>query len=345
MAPAERFAILVLGSGQSGKLHARSPACSEKKVATVKRQWVGGPRPAVASLHSKNEMWSARIGHLASLGEPFRTATGAIRAEIATALHRKQIMIERVVAFHLKAYKDSGAKLIMGCGHFVTARTIEASFNRNGTRLLSGTVCGQYFILTRQEIDAETAKEWGVVYEVVSPDKLLPRAREITEGLGKLPPLTSSYTHIASTREFRWIIDEGVDYGFALDGIIASDAARPMIARRMTAPRAGREAQSRIPQMERNGFHRFQTGSQVSFLKTYDCYFIDRTLRPLSCDKVRCVGDQAAMLVAGDLLRRRSCSGVEVWDRGRYVGRLLREMPRATVANVTPLKSVAYAGR
>jgi hypothetical protein len=345
MAPAGRFAILVLGSGQSGKLQARSPARSEKKVATVKRQWVGGSCPAVACLHSKNEMWSARIGHLASLGEPFRTATGAIRIEIATARHLKQIMIERLTAFHLKAYKVSGAELIMGCGHFVTARTIEASFNRGGTRLLRGTVGGQYFILTRQEFDAGTAKEWGVVYEVVPPDELLPRAREITEGLAKLPPLTSSYTSIAPTRKFRRIIAEGVDYEFTSDGISAADAARPMIARRITAPRADQEAQSRFPQMDRGGFHRFQTGSQVLLVKTYDCYFIDRTLRPLSCDKVRCVGDQAAMLAAGDLLRQRSCSGVEVWDRGRYVGRLLREIPRAAVAIATPLKSVAHAGR
>jgi enoyl-CoA hydratase/carnithine racemase len=46
-----------------------------------------------------------------------------------------------------------------------------------------GTVRGRYFILTRQELDAQTAKEWGAVNEIVPADKLLPRAREITEGL------------------------------------------------------------------------------------------------------------------------------------------------------------------
>ena len=38
---------------------------------------------------------------------------------------------------------------------------------------------GRYFILTRQELDAKTAKEWGAVNEIVPRDKLLPRAREI----------------------------------------------------------------------------------------------------------------------------------------------------------------------
>jgi enoyl-CoA hydratase/carnithine racemase len=89
-----------------------------------------------------------------------------------------------------------------------------------------GTVRGRYFILTRQELDAQTAKEWGAVNEIVSADKLLTRAREIAEGLAKLPPLTTRYTRIALTQKLRRIIDEGVGYGLALEGISAADVAR-----------------------------------------------------------------------------------------------------------------------
>jgi len=60
----------------------------------------------------------------------------------------------------------------------------------------------------------------------VPPDKLLARAREIAEGLAKLPPLTSSYTRIALTQKLRRIIDEGVGYGLALEGISAAAVAR-----------------------------------------------------------------------------------------------------------------------
>jgi enoyl-CoA hydratase/carnithine racemase len=73
-----------------------------------------------------------------------------------------------------------------------------------------GTIRGRYFILTRQELDAETAKEWGAVNEIVPADKLLARAREIAEELAKLPPLTSRYTRIALTQKLRRTIDEGV---------------------------------------------------------------------------------------------------------------------------------------
>ena len=81
-----------------------------------------------------------------------------------------------------------------------------------------GTIRGRYFILTRQELDAQTAKEWGAVNEIVPADKLLPRAREIAEGLAKLPSLTTKYTRIAMTQKLRRIIDEGVTLGLALEG-------------------------------------------------------------------------------------------------------------------------------
>ena len=89
-----------------------------------------------------------------------------------------------------------------------------------------GSVRGRYFILTRQELDAQTAKDWGAVNEIVPPDQLLVRAREIAEGVAKLPPLTTRYTRIALTQKLRRIIDEGIGYGLALEGISAADVAR-----------------------------------------------------------------------------------------------------------------------
>ncbi|NPU11357.1 enoyl-CoA hydratase/isomerase family protein [Bradyrhizobium sp. 83002] len=91
-----------------------------------------------------------------------------------------------------------------------------------------GSVRGRYFILTRQILDAQTAKEWGAVNEVVPADRLLARAHEIAESLAALPPLTSRYTRIALTQKLRRIIDEGAGYGLALEGISAAEVARSM---------------------------------------------------------------------------------------------------------------------
>jgi enoyl-CoA hydratase/carnithine racemase len=89
-----------------------------------------------------------------------------------------------------------------------------------------GSIRGRYFILTRQELDAQTAKEWGAVNEIVPADELLPRAREIAEELAELPPLTTKFTRIAMTQKLRRVIDEGVTLGLAFEGISAADVAK-----------------------------------------------------------------------------------------------------------------------
>ncbi|MCE4555605.1 enoyl-CoA hydratase/isomerase family protein [Roseateles cellulosilyticus] len=93
-----------------------------------------------------------------------------------------------------------------------------------------GSVRGRYFLLTRQELDAKTALEWGAVNEIVPADALLTRAHEIAESLAKLPPLTSRYTRIALTQKLRRLVDEGVGYSLALEGVSAADVARSMNA-------------------------------------------------------------------------------------------------------------------
>ena len=91
-----------------------------------------------------------------------------------------------------------------------------------------GSIRGRYFLLTRQILDAETAKEWGVVNEIVPADKLLARAHEIADGIAKLPPLTSRYTRIALTQRLKRLLAEGLPYGMALEGISAAEVARNM---------------------------------------------------------------------------------------------------------------------
>ena len=138
MSQAERFDTLILGSGQGGKLLAWHLARSGQKVAVVERRWVGGSCPAVACMPSKNEIWSARVAHLVQNAAHFGTLTDAVRTDMRKVRSRKQDMIDREIALHLKAYEESGAELIMGSGRFVGAKTIEATLNAGGTRLLSG---------------------------------------------------------------------------------------------------------------------------------------------------------------------------------------------------------------
>lgn len=89
-----------------------------------------------------------------------------------------------------------------------------------------GSIRARYFLLTRQILDAQTAKDWGAVNEIVQPNSLLTRAHEIADSLAALPPLTTSYTRIALAQKFRRIVNENAALGLALEGISAADVTR-----------------------------------------------------------------------------------------------------------------------
>jgi pyruvate/2-oxoglutarate dehydrogenase complex dihydrolipoamide dehydrogenase (E3) component len=138
MSQTEHFDVVILGSGQGGKLLAWHLGRSGKKVAVVERRWVGGSCPAVACLPSKNELWSARVAYLVRNAAQFGTLVEAVRTDMHEVRRRKQDMVDREIAFHLQAYKESGAELVMGSGRFVGPKTIEVMLNDGGTRLLAG---------------------------------------------------------------------------------------------------------------------------------------------------------------------------------------------------------------
>ena len=138
MPDVENVDTLILGSGQGGKLLAWHLARGGQKVAVIERRWVGGSCPAVACLPSKNEIWSAEIAHIVSSAPRFGTMVENVRVDVGAVYARKQAMVEREAAFHVKAYEESGAELIMGHGAFVGPRTIEVKLNSGGTRVLKG---------------------------------------------------------------------------------------------------------------------------------------------------------------------------------------------------------------
>src|SRR5262245_20661632 len=119
MPEVENYDVLVLGSGQGGKLLAWHLASQGRRVAVVERQWVGGSCPSVACLPSKNEIWSARVAHLTKSASSYGVRTGDVAVDMAKVRQRKQTMIDGEIAFHLQAYRDCGADLVMGTGRFI----------------------------------------------------------------------------------------------------------------------------------------------------------------------------------------------------------------------------------
>jgi len=138
MSHAERYDILILGSGEAGKFLAWHMARAGHRTAVVERRWIGGSCPNINCLPSKNEIWSAKVADLAHHGARYGTMTGPITVDMARVRQRKREMVEGMIAANLQNYKASGAELIMGSGRFTAPKTLEVTLNEGGTRRLTG---------------------------------------------------------------------------------------------------------------------------------------------------------------------------------------------------------------
>src|SRR5262245_47438980 len=138
MTQTDQFDILILGSGKSGKLLAWHMAQAGRRTAVIERRWIGGACPNVACLPTKNEIWSAEVGHLARLGARFGAVTGGVSTDMARVRQRKREMVNREIDFHLQQYKATGTELIMGNGRFLAPKTLQVDLNDGGTRVLAG---------------------------------------------------------------------------------------------------------------------------------------------------------------------------------------------------------------
>ncbi len=67
--------------------------------------------------------------------------------------------------------------------------------------LLMGLNRGRYFFLTEQKLSAQEAHDLGLVSEVMPPDQLRQRARDLAAPMTKLPPLALRYARVLLTQQ------------------------------------------------------------------------------------------------------------------------------------------------
>src|SRR5438552_2769291 len=134
----ERYEILVIGSGESGKHLTWTLAQAGHRTAVVERKYVGGSCPNIACLPSKNVIRSAKANWFAKHGAEYGIQTGPVSTDMKGVLARKRNMVEGEVQFHLDRFKATGAELIRGEARFVAPRTIEVHLNDGGQRTITG---------------------------------------------------------------------------------------------------------------------------------------------------------------------------------------------------------------
>lgn len=85
--------------------------------------------------------------------------------------------------------------------------------------MLLGPNRGRYFLLTGERIGADEAKRLGVVAEVLPPQALLPRARELAGTLAKLTLPTLRNTRAVLTRNLKKRMGEELAYGLGAEAV------------------------------------------------------------------------------------------------------------------------------
>jgi pyruvate/2-oxoglutarate dehydrogenase complex dihydrolipoamide dehydrogenase (E3) component len=137
MSEADRYDVVVLGSGTGGKLVARTMGKEGKRTAVVERKLIGGSCVNVACLPAKNVIHTAKVASLFGRYQEFGIRTGAIAVNMAGVYARKRSMVDEIVKVHLDRYHASGDELILGDGRFVGPRTIQVALHDGGERTIT----------------------------------------------------------------------------------------------------------------------------------------------------------------------------------------------------------------
>ena len=133
----EKYDVLVLGGGTSGKLVAWTMAKEGKRTAVVDRKYVGGSCPNIACLPSKNVMHSAKVASLVGRHREFGIETGPISIEMAGVYERKRKMVDGIIQVHMDRNLEAGDEHILGDGTFFAPRTLHVALRDGGERTLT----------------------------------------------------------------------------------------------------------------------------------------------------------------------------------------------------------------
>jgi enoyl-CoA hydratase/carnithine racemase len=89
--------------------------------------------------------------------------------------------------------------------------------------MMLGPNRGRYFLMTGQEITAQEAQRLGVVAEVLSKDRLMPRAWELARDLLQKPALARRYTRIVLTQHLKRRLIDDLGSGLMAEGLAMQD--------------------------------------------------------------------------------------------------------------------------
>src|ERR1700722_694789 len=135
----EEFDLVILGGGTGSTIAAWTFASEGKRVALIDRKYIGGSCPNIACLPSKNIIHSARVASYLRRSEEFGIPGKDFTVDMTVVRGRKRGMVSALNDLYRDNYKKTGAEFILGSGHFIGPRTVEARLADGTVRQLRGT--------------------------------------------------------------------------------------------------------------------------------------------------------------------------------------------------------------
>ena len=134
---AERYDLLILGSGEAGKYLAWNLAAAGKKTALVERKYIGGSCPNIACLPSKNIVHSAAVAKLSRELPAYGLHAPDAPINMRTIRDRKRAMVDGLVQMHQDRFAQTHVEFILGEGRFAAPKTLQVTLPSGETRTLS----------------------------------------------------------------------------------------------------------------------------------------------------------------------------------------------------------------
>jgi pyruvate/2-oxoglutarate dehydrogenase complex dihydrolipoamide dehydrogenase (E3) component len=135
----KEFDLVILGGGTGSTVAAWTFAGEGKWVAVVDRKYIGGPRPNIACLPSKNIIHSVKVASYVRRSKEFGIDLDGFTIDMSGVRDRKRKMVSGLNEMYLENYKETGAEFILGTGRFIAPRTVETALPDGTVRQLRGS--------------------------------------------------------------------------------------------------------------------------------------------------------------------------------------------------------------
>jgi pyruvate/2-oxoglutarate dehydrogenase complex dihydrolipoamide dehydrogenase (E3) component len=130
----EEYDVVILGNGTGGTLAAWTFASQGQRVAVIERKYVGGSRPNIACLPSKNIIHSAKVVSYLRRSHEFGFSRSDFTIDMGAVRERKRQMVSNWNAAYLDNFRKTGADFILGAGRFIGAKSLEVALPGGPTR-------------------------------------------------------------------------------------------------------------------------------------------------------------------------------------------------------------------